>query len=152
MTADPMFDTPPATGGDRFVNADHEGELLVIKVKGLETGVETSSGIADCIVADVTVIDGPNKGEQYDDAWLFGKVLVGQLKRKIGRTLLGRYVQGVAQKGKNPPWQLDPATEEETAYATRVMTERMRPDPAPSAAPADPATDLGDVPPWERTS
>jgi hypothetical protein len=148
------FDTPDAPGsGDRFVNAEHEGELLVIKVKGHEADVETSSGTADVIIADVTVVDGPHKGEHYADAWLFGKVLVPQLKRKIGRTILGRYGKGQAQKGKTAPWQLDPASEDDTALAIRVMNELQQAEPAKvaggdSAAPA--ATDLGDTPPWER--
>lgn len=155
MSTDSMFDTPPATGGDKFVNADHEGRLLVVKVTG--TGKDTfDNGEAEYIVADVTVVDGPEAGEEYTDAWLFGRVLFGQLKRRVGRTLLGRLVKGEASKGKSAPWQLDPATEEETTYATRFMTERMRPPSAGSAnaggtASSEPAaTDLGDTPPWER--
>lgn len=157
MTADSMFDAPPAAGGDRFRNADHEGRLLVVKVKGVEEGVETDNGTADVIVAHVTIIDGPEAGAEFDDAWLFGRVLYGQLKRRVGRTLLGRLGKGEARKSQSPPWVLEPATDEETAYATRYMSERMRP-PAPSQAAkgdddasAEPAaTDLGDTPPWER--
>jgi hypothetical protein len=148
------FDTPDAPGsGDRFVNADHEGDLLVVTVKGFEAEVETSAGLSDVIVADVTVVDGPHKGEHYADTWLFGKVLVPQLKRKVGRTILGRFVKGQAQKGKTAPWQLDPASEDDTALAIRAMNELQQAEPAKpvaavSAVPA--ATDLGDTPPWER--
>lgn len=156
----PMFDTPDAPGsGDRFINAEHVGELLVIRVKEVAHEVVTDAGTSDVIVADVTVIDGPNAGTEYLDAWVFGKVVMGQLKRKVGRTIVGRWYgePGVKRQGKNVAYQINPATDEETAYATKFMTERMRPDaPAQAASvgagssegPA--ATDLGETPPWTR--
>jgi hypothetical protein len=155
------FDTPDAPGsGDRFVNADHVGELIVVRVKGVEEGVVTDAGESDVIVADVTVIDGEHAGEQYHDCWLFGKVVLGQLKRKVGRTVLGRWYgePGVKRGGKNVAYQLNTATEEETALALKAMNTLMSAGPA-EATPASggagssakPATaDSGDVPPWER--
>jgi hypothetical protein len=125
------FDTPDApSSGDRFVVADHVGSLCIVTVKGHEVGVETSSGVGDVIVADILVVDGPDTGGHYSDAWIFGKVLVGQMKRKIGRTLLGRFGQGEKQPGKTPAWVLNPTDDpREIALAQRAQAASMRPDP-----------------------
>jgi len=154
------IETAPATGGDQFRNAEHEGELIVLTVK--DTGKDTfDSGESEFIVADITVVEGSSKGEgepgdSFEDAWVFGKVIFGQLKRKVGRTFVGRTNKGTAAKGKSAPWQLDPATPEETQRAVAYMTERYTPPATPAAsAPAEgpPPTEVGgdgDVPPWAR--
>ena len=152
------IETAPETGGDKFVNAEHEGELIVLAVKS--TGKDTfDNGEAEFIVADITIVEGPNAGEQFEDAWLFGRVLFGQLKRKIGRTFVGRIVKGQAQKGKSAPWQLDPVDAETTTRAVefmkRLIAEQSTPPAATSGgAPAEgPApTEVGDsdAPPWAR--
>lgn len=151
------IENAPETGGDKFTNAEHEGELIVLTVKG--TGKDTfDNGEAEFIIADITVVEGASAGEQFDDAWVFGRVLFGQLKRKVGRTFVGRIVKGQAQKGKSAPWQLDPVSPEETqkavAYMQQRVTEQHTPEPAssgPGAASDGPApTDLGDTPPWAR--
>lgn len=152
------IETAPETGGDKFVNADHEGELIVLAVKG--TGKETfDNGESEFIIADITIVEGPNAGEEFVDAWLFGRVLFGQLKRKIGRTFVGRIVKGQAQRGKSAPWQLDPVDAETTQQAVAFMRQRITEQSTPPAAssgsaPAEgPApTELGDsdAPPWAR--
>lgn len=154
----PMFDTPGS--GELFRNEDHVGDLLVVKVLGTEDGVVTENGTADCIRADVTVVNSDGSiGDEYLDTLLFGRVLYGQLKRKAGRTVLGVFTgePGVKRNGKNVPYTLDPASPEQTELAVRAMTGR--PEPAASAQAANaggadsegPApTDLGDTPPWER--
>lgn len=154
MTNPLNIENAPETGGDKWTNADHEGELIVLTVKG--TGKDTfDNGEAEYLVADITVVEGPSAGESFEDSWVFGRVLFGQLKRKIGRTFVGRIVKGQGQKGKNPPWQLDPVSPEETQRAVAYMTERLTPPPASSGgAPAEgPApTEVGDsdAPPWAR--
>jgi hypothetical protein len=147
MTASP-FDTPDA-GGDLFVNAEHVGDLLVIRVHGTENGVQTENGLADVIRADITVVnpDGSTV-EHYVDTMIFGRVIYGQLKQKAGRTVLGvwRGEPGVKRNGKSVPYTLDPATPEQTEIAVRAMTaapepaERVQqgaaaPAPAPRADP-----------------
>jgi hypothetical protein len=156
------IEQPPVTGGDSWKNAEHEGELIVLTVKG--TGEHTfESGEAEFIIADITVIESAGKegqpGDTFEDAWVLGRVLFGQLKRKIGRTFVGRIVKGQAQKGKSAPWQLDPVSADETARAVafmnRQVVEQHTPEPAgPSGAAGEgPApTEVGgdDVPPWAR--
>jgi hypothetical protein len=125
------FDTPDAPGsGDRFTIAEHLGELCIVKVHSLEQGIETSAGVTDVIVADVIVVDGQHAGEIAHEAWLFGKVLVGQLKRKTGRTILGRWGQGAKQQGKTPAWVLNPVDDPASIeLAQRALAASMRPDP-----------------------
>lgn len=138
-----MFDTPSA-GGDLFVNNEHVGDLLVIKVKDTDNIQTTASEKpSDVIIADVTVInpDG-TAGDEYTDATLFGRVLYGQLKRSIGRTVLGRFELGEKKPGKHAPYVLNPAGPEDTDRAMRAMTSA----PAPATAAAG-----SDAPPWERS-
>jgi hypothetical protein len=132
----------------------------VLAVKG--TGKETFEGYneaSEFIVADITIVEGPNAGDEFVDAWLFGRVLFGQLKRKVGRTFVGRIVKGQASKGKSAPWQLDPVDAETTQRAvafmrTRITEQATPPAASNGAAPADgPApTEVGDsdAPPWAR--
>jgi hypothetical protein len=153
MTA-PTFDTPSA--GDLFRNEDHLGDLLVVKVLGVEDGLVTEVGTTDAIRADVTIVSPDGTiGDEYLDTLLFGRVLYGQLKRKTGRTVLGVLTgePGVKRNGKNVPYTLDPATPEQTDLAVKAMSAA----PALSAQSAEPdegsgpaPTDLGDSPPWER--
>jgi hypothetical protein len=135
MTA--PFDRPDSGGGDQFVNADHVGALLVIQPKEAIRGLETSNGAADVIVADVFVIGPPGViTEEFHDTYLFGKVLQGQLKRKIGRTVLGvlNGQPGVKVGGQNVPYTLgDPSPQQEQA-AIRAMSSR--PDPVQQETPA----------------
>lgn len=142
-----QFDTPDAGSGDLFTNAEHCGDLLVIKVDRTELGVQTENGPADVIRADVSVINPDGTvGDTFDDAMLFGKVLFGQLKRKVGRTVVGvfRGEPGVKRNGKSVPYTLDEATPEQTELAVRAMTAA----PTPAGAVAGSAGT--DAPPWER--
>jgi hypothetical protein len=159
MTAPFDIEPAPATGGDQFRNADHEGDLIVLTVKG--TGRETfDNGESEFIIADITVVepDPANRdtsaGDTFDDAWVFGRVLFGQLKRKVGRTFVGRIVKGQAQKGRSAPWQLDPVSPEETQRAVEFMKVRLAPPPAQSGPATGPApTEIGgseDAPPWAK--
>jgi hypothetical protein len=142
-----MFDSPDAGSGDLFTNADHVGDLLVIKVDRTELGVQTENGPADVIRADVSVINRDGTiGDTYVDAMLFGKVLFGQLKRKAGRTVVGVFQgePGVKRNGKSVPYTLDAATPEQNELAVRAMTSA--PEPATAAVGGG-----SDAPPWERS-
>ena len=141
-----MFDTPDQSG-DLFVNAEHCGDLLVIKVDGPELGVDTENGKADVIRGDITVInpDG-TPGDTYENAMIFGRVIFGSLKKKAGRVVVGvlNGEPGVKRNGKSVPYTFDAATPEQTELAVRAMTS--------SPAPATAASGAGsDAPPWERS-
>lgn len=110
------FDNPSAPGAGIDFN-DHLGALILFEVHGIETGISTMHGIADAVRVDAIVIEGPGAGDEYNDALLFQKVLGSQLRRSIGRKVLGRLTQGVAKPGKSAPWQLAEASAADIAKA-----------------------------------
>lgn len=105
MTTDP-FATPGTPGGG-FKPSEHVGELLLIAVSSIEEGIVTSAGVTTATRGDVVVLDGDQAGEQFDDTLIFGKVLVGQLRSRVGQKVLGRLGQGKAKSGQTAPWVLE---------------------------------------------
>ena len=135
-----MFDTPD----DRSPSLDLEtlkGALVAVRVTGTGTS-EMDWGPSDYIEGDVTVIEGPNPGEVFPSAAIYGKFIYNSLKRKIGRTVLGVITQGTEKIKGNYPWKFDPATPEQTERAVRFMADR----PDEQA----PATAASDVPAWAK--
>lgn len=102
------------SSGDKLDLATVNGALLHIDVKEQKKGVETSFGPADPILADVAVLDGEKKGEQYDDVLIFPRLLINQLSQVLegsDRVVVGRLGKGVAKPGKSAPWLLQTPTE-----------------------------------------
>lgn len=113
MANDPFSN--PASGG-RFSAADHKGKLLLVTPTGYKEGIETTFGTKDAVEADIVILDeqSPADSEKIEGALLFGGVLIGQTKSKVGKGLiLGRLNQGTAKKGQQPPWTLDDPTDED---------------------------------------
>jgi len=115
-----MFKDPSA-GGDRLVYVELEGALLLVTVKAQEHGIETSYGTADPVRADVVVLDGPRKGDEYHDTLIFPKLLISQLRSNEGEMVLGRLGRGTAKPGQSAPWTLAPATEADRAVGERYL-------------------------------
>lgn len=116
----------PAAGG-RFSAKDHNGALLLITPNEYKTGIATTFGTKDAIDAKVVVIDEKAVGEseEIDGALLFGGVLIGQLKSKIGKGLvLGRLEQGTAKPGQQPPWRLADPTDAEKDVARAYLATK----------------------------
>lgn len=133
-----MFDRP-APPGDRFVNEQNVGNLLVIEVLEPVYGVQTENGVADCIRANVHVIQPPGSiGASYMGTLLFGKVLFSRLVQSVGRTVLGVLTgqPGVKVAGKNVAYDLDDPTDAMEAAAVRAMTSRAQPAQQQPAQPA----------------
>jgi hypothetical protein len=103
--------------------ADLNGALVIIDVHALETGINTLNGPADAVRADVTILDGPQAGDHHEDTLLWGKVLIGQLRREVGKKVLGRVGQGQQKPGQNAPWILNPATDADTKTATEYLAK-----------------------------
>lgn len=102
----------------------YKGHLLLFTVDRLETGVKTSLGDKDAIRADVAVLDGPDAGEIITDTLVFPRVLIGQLKAKVGGgKVLGRLGQGEAKPGQNPPWKLSDFTEADAELAKAHLSK-----------------------------
>ena len=135
------FDKPDAPGRDsdapQFDMTQNLGELLVLHVTDIQTGVVTEYGERDVIVADVHVIGrDATIAASYEQTWLFGTVLFSQLKGKRGRTVLGVLEQGEKRPGKKPPWRLADPTDAQEAVALRAMSSK--PDAPEAAAAEDP--------------
>lgn len=105
-----------ATGMDL---KEHLGNLLLIKVNEVVSGITTAYGPTDAIRADVAVLDGPAKGKTYDDTLIFPKVLQGQLRPNVGKRVLGRLGQGVAKPGQSAPWTLAAANADDILVAEK---------------------------------
>lgn len=157
-----MFDAPDAPrqttidpDAPRWREENHLGAVCVFQPLELLPDFETEYGKKLALRCNVLVTTGPGAGARYDDALIFGTVVVGQLQEKIGRTVLARLAQGEKRPGKRPPWKLDAdsVTQDEATAAVRAMTSA--PDPAPAAAPvqaapvAQPGTTGAPRPPWE---
>ncbi len=102
------FSTPSTATGITW--ADLKGSLLAIAVHSKETGIQTVHGPSNAIRADVTVLDGPKRGESYEDTLIFPKVLQSNLGPRVGELVLGRLGQGHAKKGQSAPWTLEDPT------------------------------------------
>jgi hypothetical protein len=87
------------------------------------------------ISANVTVLDGQLAGTVTENALIFPRVLVQQLKPRIGEWVVGRLIQGQAEAGKTAPWKLDKATEQDRALA-RAWFSRPGGQPQTSAPAA----------------
>ena len=89
--------TPPSSGGDNLPLADLLGALLRIEVTEALTDVQTSFGPANPVRANVAVLDGEHKADEFDDALIFPRVLVSQLKPNVGKVVLGRLGKGIGR-------------------------------------------------------
>lgn len=116
---------PPAaaTGGIKW--ADHHGALLIIQPVSEEKNIQTANGARDAIRANAYVIDGPGAPETYEDTLIFPKVLVSQLRPRLGQLVIGRVAQGASKPGQNPPWILAEATVEDVSLGVQAW-ERIK--------------------------
>lgn len=157
-----MFDSPDEyqtpDQGDRLKLTEHAGRLVAIRVDNYKPDQQARGATKPAVGCVVTIIDGPNAGHVYTDALIFGAVIVPQLREKVGRHVLGRLRLGEERDGNNAPVILDPANEQETEYAVRMMTGAAAPAQQPPAAAAQPAATpapvaaAGGAPraPWEQ--
>lgn len=108
-------------GGDKLPLADLKGSLLLVTVYEHLAEISTEFGPSRAIRADVAVLDGGRKGEVFADTLIFPKKLQGQLKDSIGGKVIGRLGQGEKQPGKNPPWQLEAATDADKEVGRKYL-------------------------------
>lgn len=129
-----MFAAPAAPSGGIELK-EHLGSLLLVEVLAQEHGVNTAHGPADPVRANIAVIEGTKAGETYDDALLFPKVLISQLKGQVGQKVLGRLGQGTAKPGQSAPWVLNEATPEDIAKAEAWVQQNAKPAVTSAQAP-----------------
>jgi hypothetical protein len=100
------------------------GSLLLLTVYEETDEINTVHGPQTAIRADVVVLDGPRKGESYDDTLIFPRVLKTQLRRSAGGLMVvGRLGQGNKKPGQNAPWTLIAATDAEKAIASAYVNQ-----------------------------
>jgi hypothetical protein len=128
----------PGIGGDKFEAARHNGHLMLFFPTRFEENIPTRNGAADAVTAKIVDLD---TGEVLDDAKVWGKAMVPQLKGAVpDGMVLGRLAQGEGKAGNNPPWILHPHTEQDVARAEAYLAANPRnqfqngPAPAPAAA------------------
>jgi hypothetical protein len=109
------------SGGDSLPLADVNGSLLLFTVRKETDTIDTEYGPNTAIAADVAILDGPHKGDTYNDTLIWPRVLKGQLRGSIGGMVLGRLEQGEKKPGKNPPWRLAPATAEDKTVGEKYL-------------------------------
>lgn len=137
-----MFDKPAPAGGsgDVIDQQQHLGDLLVITVhehipsmttKFTKPGETTEAARCDvyAIAPDATV------SAEYHDTLVFGRVLVGQLRRSVGRTVVGILGLGEQRGSNSAPYLLNEAPAAAEEAAIRAMSTK----PAPAAQPAQQA-------------
>lgn len=117
--------------------AELHNRLLVVEPTELEKAIPTVHGETDAVRADVHVID-QDEPKTYADTLVFPRVLVSQLRSKVGQMVLGRLEQGVAKPGQTAPWRLAEATSQDQALGGEWLRKRKSPafsQPAAQAAP-----------------
>lgn len=126
----------PGIGGDKFEPARHNGHLILFFPARFEENIPTRNGAADAVTAKIVDLD---TGEVLDDAKVWGKAMVPQLKGAVpDGMVLGRLAQGEGKAGNNPPWILHPHTEQDVARAEAYLAANPRNQfqNGPAAAPA----------------
>lgn len=126
------FSAPSAPSGG-ITWADHKGDLLLIEPLSVETGIQTSFGVADAVRANVTVIQGNQAGESYPDVLVFPRVLQSQLRSQIGSKVLGRLGSGTAKPGQSAPHLLEEASADDTKLAEEWVKSNQPSTQAPAA-------------------
>jgi hypothetical protein len=113
------FATPGSTTGIDYASLN--GRLLLVDPASLEANVKTSLGEKEAVRATITILDGGDAGSVLADGLVFPRVLIGQLRSRMGQKVLGRLGQGVAKPGQSPPWTLSEATEADKAVGLKWL-------------------------------
>lgn len=120
---------------DKFVAAEHNGQLLLFFPTRFHDQVKTSNGETDAVSAKIVNL---NTGRILQDSMIFGSALVPQLKAAVpDGMVLGILGQGENKKG-NPPWLLFPHNEDHVRAAEAWLAANPR-GQFQQAAPPTPA-------------
>jgi hypothetical protein len=129
---DTFNDPGTGGGGDKLPLTDLKGSLLLVTVYEHLEPIATEFGPTRAIRADVAALDGALKGSVYADTLIFPKKLQSQLSSSVGGKVIGRLGQGEKQPGKNPPWQLEAATDGDKEIGRKYLAHVEAQTPAPA--------------------
>lgn len=124
-----QFSAPASTAGIDLDAA--KGHLLLVTPVAQEKDVKTVHGLADPVRADVVDLD---TGEEFTDILIFPRVLISQLKPKIGEKVLGRLGQGTAKAGQSAPWVLADFSADDAKKASEWVEKQAKPAFSSAAA------------------
>lgn len=110
-----------APSGAGITFEDFLGKLFVVEPLEVEKGVKTIHGESDAVRANVYVLLGPDKVEEFEDTLIFPKVLQSQTRRKIGSYVVGRLGQGEAKRGQNAPWVFEAPSDGDLSKASKFL-------------------------------
>jgi hypothetical protein len=106
----------PRGPGDIFETKDNVGRLVAF-VEGKRTTVDTKFGEQEATQCRyVVVLDGDDAGTVYDDPIVFGN-LSKDAADPENKIVLGRISMGDAKPGRNAPYILQAATDEDKKLA-----------------------------------
>lgn len=111
-------------GGQGIDWNEFTGKLFVVEPLEVEKDVNTVHGVTDAVRANVYVLLGKNKSEEFEDTLIFPRVLQSQTRRKIGRIVVGRLEQGEAKRGQNPPWVFAAGSASDIKKASDFLSAR----------------------------
>jgi hypothetical protein len=99
-----------------------KGKLLIFEPLDFEQDIKTVHGDADAVRANVYAITATGKAtSEHEDTLVFPKVLVSQLRRKIGSYVVGVLAQGSPKKGQSAPWLLAEPNAKHLAAAGKFL-------------------------------
>jgi hypothetical protein len=121
-----------------FKVGDYLNRLILITPTEYVEGIMTTASVEpkDAVRCDVVVLDREDglpltaanvragDIEEFKNSLIFPGVLVGMLKRRIGKGfVLGRIAQGEKKPGRNAPWVLKDASEEDKVVARMYLNQ-----------------------------
>lgn len=116
--------TSAAPGGMGITWDGYTGKLFVVEPLDVEKDINTVHGVSDAVRANVYILLGKNKTDEFEDTLIFPKVLQSQTRRKIGEIVVGRLEQGEAKRGQNPPWVFAEADTSDLKKASEFWASR----------------------------
>lgn len=107
----------PKGPGDQFQTKDYVGRLVAF-VDGKRVTTDTKFGETEATQCRYAiVIDGDEAGTVFDDPIIFGNISRDAEADAESKIRLGRIAQGEAKPGKNAPFILEAATDEDKKLA-----------------------------------
>jgi hypothetical protein len=118
MPSDPFTDP---SGGQKIT--DYLGRLLLITPLELVEAIQTSVGTSDAVRADVVVLDGDDAPDELSGMLVFQKVLLAELKPRIGKSMLLGVLKTrpTTKKGQSDPYVLEIATDDQKEVARMYL-------------------------------
>lgn len=136
---------------EKAFDAPNLKKLFLIEVTGIKDKITTSSGTAENVpVANIWVVHKAAKDGTYEYSYIpaalvFPKVIAASLRKCVGEAVqVGRLTQGEKQPGKNAPWLMAKATEDDMKKASAFWSWYALNGSSSSAIDEDDADDSDD--------